>query len=324
MAYTAGDTILDDEYNNFVNSSSSPFGINHIGGTGSAQYGLGESAVAAVSAGTTINASQWNALFTAMDTVASHTATSITSTTTKSAGDTIAIISALQTDLSSLASAVAAGSPLTTATTTSGALQSPVSSATWTGVFTTEMSATFSSANAMRHFFNAGGKVRVSGSVIGSGLAGDGTGPGKDASWTQIYTGLGNLDIASQSSTRSGSGETLTTNGLAIGFHDLTTSYQTVITLSDDTYPYASNSIKVEAKLNAAVGTATIITVKMTATDGASDFTFTSGNTEGSDSQSYRNGQHRHQLFTINTTTASGLANAFSPSGTATASNTTS
>jgi hypothetical protein len=30
MAYTAGDTILDDEYNNFVNASSSPYGINYI------------------------------------------------------------------------------------------------------------------------------------------------------------------------------------------------------------------------------------------------------------------------------------------------------
>ena len=33
MAYSAGDTILDDEYNNFVNASSTPFGINFIGGT---------------------------------------------------------------------------------------------------------------------------------------------------------------------------------------------------------------------------------------------------------------------------------------------------
>ena len=42
MAYTAGDTILDDEYNTFVNSSSSPFGYNHFAGTGSGAYGLGQ------------------------------------------------------------------------------------------------------------------------------------------------------------------------------------------------------------------------------------------------------------------------------------------
>lgn len=323
MAYTAGDTILDDEYNNFVGSTSSPFGINHIGGTGSAQYGLGESAVATVSAGDTINASQWNTLFSAMDVVAAHTADSITSTTNKSAGDSIAIVSALQTDLATLAASVAAGSPNTTAVSTSGALQSPVSSSTWNTSFTTEMSVTFANADKMRHFFNAGGKIRVDADVIGSGLAGDGSGPGIDASWTQIYAALGNLDIASQSSTRSGSGETLTTNGLANGFHDLGTGYTTIITLSDNTYPYASNNLKVEAKLNAAVGTATVITVRMTSTDGTSNFSYSGNNPEGSDSQSYRNGQHRHRLFTISTTSAS-LANAHAQSSTATVSNSTS
>ena len=280
MAYTAGDTILDDEYNVFVNNSSSPFGINHIGGTGSAQYGLGESAVVTVSAGTTINASQWNALFTAMDTVASHTATSITSTTTKSAGDTIAIISALQTDLASLASAVAAGSPNTTAVTTSAALQSPVSSATWTGVFTTQMSATFSSANAMRHFFNAGGKVRVDAARISGGSSSGGV-TGKDSSWDGLYTALGNLNIASQSSTRSGSGETLTTNGLAIGFHDLTTSYQTILKLTSNNSGYTSNTMEINAKLNAAPTSATVITIQLYSTDPADDTTYTSPNTSG-------------------------------------------
>ena len=39
MAYTAGDTILDDEYNAFVNNSGSPYGYNHFAGTGSTVYG---------------------------------------------------------------------------------------------------------------------------------------------------------------------------------------------------------------------------------------------------------------------------------------------
>jgi hypothetical protein len=175
----------------------------------------------------------------------------------------------------------------------------------------------------MRWFFNAGGKVRVTPTVTGSGLAGDGSGPGKDAAWTNLYSAIGNLDIASQASTRSGSGETLSTNGLALGFHDLTTSYQTIIKLNDDTYPYASNSIEIQAKLDAAVGTATTITVKLIATDGAEDYTYGWPNTEGSDSQSYRNGQHTHSLRTIDTTTGGGLSNAFSPSSTNTVSNTT-
>ena len=42
MGYVTGEKILDDEYNVFVNSSSDPFGYNHFAGTGSAQYGLGQ------------------------------------------------------------------------------------------------------------------------------------------------------------------------------------------------------------------------------------------------------------------------------------------
>ena len=58
MAYTAGDTILDDEYNLFVTGTSgSQYGINHIQGTGNAGYGLGQSDVATVSAGNTVQAS---------------------------------------------------------------------------------------------------------------------------------------------------------------------------------------------------------------------------------------------------------------------------
>ena len=323
MAYASGNKILDDEYLEFINGSSDPYGINHISGTGSGEYGLGETHVATTEAGQTIQASQWNALFTAMDTCAGHTADTITSTTQRTAGDTIAIVSALQTDLATLAASVAGGCTSTTATTTSSALQTANSSSTWTGSHTVEVSATFSDADAMRHFFNAGGKVRIDAAVTGSGLAGDGSGPGKDAAWTNVYTALGNIDIGSQSTTRSGSGETLTTNGLSNGFHDLGTSYTTLITLSDDTYPYASNNIKVEAKLDAAVGTATVITVKTTATDGAQDFTYSGNNPEGSDSQSYRNGTHRIRLFSIDTTTGGGLANAHAPSSTATVSNTT-
>jgi hypothetical protein len=68
MAYTAGDTILDDEYNDFVNSSSHPYGYNHFAGTGAGAYGLGQSAISTVAAGDTITAAQWNSLFTAMTT----------------------------------------------------------------------------------------------------------------------------------------------------------------------------------------------------------------------------------------------------------------
>ena len=79
MAYTAGDTILDDEYNVFVNNSSSPFGYNHFAGTGSTVYGLGQTHISTVSAGGTVNAAKWNSLMTGIDNIENHTHASMTS-----------------------------------------------------------------------------------------------------------------------------------------------------------------------------------------------------------------------------------------------------
>jgi len=323
MAYTAGDTILDDEYNAFVNNSSSPFGYNHFAGTGSAQYGLGQSAISTVSAGGTVNASQWNALMTGITNIANHTNDSMTSRSAVSSGDTVAILSAVAADLATLAASVAAGSPNATALTTSSAKQTSDSSSSWYGSHTVEHSVTFANANTMRYFFNAGGKIRVSKSRTGNGGSGGGA-TTKDSNWTNLYAALGNIDIASQASTRSGSGETLTTNGLANGFHDLGTGYTHIIRLTEATSPYTGNYIDVHAKLNASVGSATVMTIKTTANDGAADNTYTSGNTSGVDATPDRNGTHRAQIFVTSVTNAQGLSSAIAESSTAVVSNSTS
>ena len=155
MAYTAGDPILDDEYNIFVNNSSSPFGYNHFAGTGSAAYGLGQTSISTVSAGDTINAAHWNSLFTGIDNIANHTNDTMTSRSAVSSGDVIAIKAAVAADLATLAASVAAGCPNATALTTSGAKQNSDSSSTWYNSHTVEHSITFGSADTMRHFFNA-------------------------------------------------------------------------------------------------------------------------------------------------------------------------
>jgi hypothetical protein len=274
MAYSAGDTILDDEYNEFVNSSSDPFGYNHFAGPGSGQYGLNQATISTVSAGNTINASSWNALFTGMDNIANHTNVSITSSSV-SAGDAIAIRSALITDLANLAAAVAGGSTSATAISTN-AVGTSTNSGTWNSTSTIERSVTFANNNTMRAFFNAGGFIRIDPGTSGS-VDGD-----KDTVFSDLTsTAIGNLDLKAHSTTRSGSGETLTTNGLSNGFHDLGTGYTTLIKLTSDNSGYTSNTVEISAKLDAAVGSATVLTIKMVSTDAADDTTFDSGNLSG-------------------------------------------
>jgi hypothetical protein len=95
----------------------------------------------------------------------------------------------------------------------------------------------------------------------------------KDQAFIDLGAALGNIDIGAQVTTRSGTGDTPSTggSGLALGFHDLTTSYQELIILTSDNTNYTSNTIQISAKLDAAVGTAVTITVKMVATDAAGD-----------------------------------------------------
>ena len=240
MAYSAGDPILDDEYNTFVNSSSDPFGYNHFAGPGSGVYGLNQSTIATVSAGDTINASSWNSLFTGMDNIANHTNVSITASSV-SAGDTIAIRSALISDLANLAAAVAGGSTSATAIGTN-AVGSSTNSGTFNNTSTIERSVTFANNNTMRAFFNGGGFIRIDPSAT-TGIDGD-----KDTVFSDLTaTAIGNLDLKAQSTTRSGSGETLTTNGLSNGFHDLGTGYTTLIKLTSDNSGYTSNTVEISA-----------------------------------------------------------------------------
>ena len=274
MAYSAGDTILDDEYNTFVNSSSDPYGYNHFAGTGSGVYGLNQSSISTVSAGGTVQASQWNSLFTGLDNIANHTNVSITASSV-SAGDTVAIRSALISDLANLAAAVAGGSTGATAISTAAA-GSSTNSGTWNSSSTIERSITFADNATMRAFFNAGGYVRMDPSCV-TGISGS-----KDTVFNDLtVTATGNLDIKAHSTTRSGSGETLTTNGLANGFHDLGTGYTTLLKLTSNNAGYTSDTVTYSAKLNAAPATATVITCRMVATDPAADTTYTSGNTSG-------------------------------------------
>ena len=273
MAYSAGDPILDDEYNVFVNSSSDPFGYNHFAGPGSTVYGLNQATISTVSAGDTIAASHWNSLFTGMDNIANHLNRSITSSSV-SAGDTIAIRSALISDLANLAADVAAGGVNVTALGTN-AIGTSTNGATWNSTSTLERSVTFANNNTMRAFFNAGGSIRVdpatSGSVDGN----------KDTVFEELTAAVGNLDIGAHATTRSGTGETETSLATSTGFHDLGTSYTSLIKLTSDNSGYTSDNIEIFAKLNAAVGSATVLTIKLVSSDPAGDDTFTSPNTSG-------------------------------------------
>ena len=289
MAYAVGDTISNSDYNGLLNNTASGTpnagvaarGINYIAGTGAGAYGLGQTELNSVGSADVIQAAQWNSLFTFMNNIANHSNDTLTSTTAVSAGDVIQIKAALESNLNTLAASVAAGCPLVTssALSTSAGTAATQTTEGWDNTSTQELTVTFASANAMRWFFNAGGKVRV---TVGTTEA---TVQGKDQAFKDLGTALGNLDIGGHSLNRSGTGETSTSYAeQSGGFYDLTGTADTYVSLikltSDNTF-YTSNTIEIFAKINAAIGTSTVMTVKMVATDAAADTQYTPGNTAG-------------------------------------------
>jgi hypothetical protein len=249
-----------------------------------------------------------------MDNIANHTNDSITSRTQVTAGDTIAIKAAVEADLATLAASIAGGCVNTSGLTEGSEQVSSVSSTRWNGNHITQHSCTFSNNNDLRHFFNAGGKFRIA--ITRNGDAGAAA-TDKDTSMDQLITATGNVDLGAQVTTRSGSGETLTTAGNN-GVADLTSTYQTILHVTQDNGDYSGNmSIKYEAKVNNTDYTdATVVTVRTTLDDAETggdegtglDFTYTSGNTSGTDQYANFIGQTDVAVSTVNPNTSAGLA----------------
>ena len=331
MAYAVGDTISNSDYNGLLNNTASGTpnagvaarGINYIAGTGAGEYGLGQTELNSVGSADTITAAQWNSLFTFMDNIQNHTNISaLTSTTAAAAGDVIAIKAALETDLTALASAVAGGSTDADALTTSGALQTVTTAAEgWDSTATQEVSVTFGSADKMRWFFNAGGKVRITVSTTELAVS------DKDQAFKDLGTALGNLDIGAHSLNRSGTGETSTTYAeQSGGFYDLTgtaDTYVSLIKLTSDNTSYTSNTIEIFAKIDAAIGTAVTMTIKMVATDASADDQYTAGNTSSVAAAAKDTPKMVTTLFTITPTFVQGLSDPTYSITNATVSNTT-
>ena len=282
MAYTAGDTILDDEYNTFVTGNAAGTGdngvnnVNTLWGAGTLDKGYGEtgSTLASVSAGSTITATQWDSFLSRIETIAAHQGSTVTTYSALSAGNTIAALATVATDLTTITNsrlnATASGSTVTT----NGAINRTGS---WQGSIDAIHRITFGSANALRYFFNAGGLVRFTFSLSG------GTSDAKYDEWVDLVTKMGTIYFSgSASHTVNSIALTGTTQvggsaggaGSSVSSIDafaLTTSPQQLMIKYADSAPYTTNYIQINATASAAAGSATYIDFTITANDAAAD-----------------------------------------------------
>lgn len=269
MTYTSGSTIEATDYNGFVSTTASA-NVNDIYGTGSSDKGYGQTPLSTVSASSTISATQWASLVNTISTIASHQGTTITSRTAPTTGDTIEILSNLNTDLTTLTTnrgdAAGSGSEITTFSgTTSKTSATGSGSSAWTITFTHTI--TFPSANQARYFFNAGGLIKWQTSKTSTGQL-------ADAEWNDMANTL-NGDIyisggtatqtingtAYTGTTKQGGTGTPSTLATTTGWYDLGTSDTLIYKQFADTAPYTTQYIQINAK-TAGSGTQLVLTTE--------------------------------------------------------------
>lgn len=289
MTYTVGGLIEATDYNGFVSTGGT--NVNNIWSTGSTDSGWGQSALSTVSAGSVVTATNWASLVNTLSSMGSQTGTTITARTAPVTGNTISVLSAVATDISSINTnrgfAVGVGSEYgifsgtTSKTTATGSGQ-----AAWTITFTHTV--TFASAAAARYFWNAGGIVRIK-------YGKSSTGTDVDPDWNTFAGLCGSINvtgrvasaaqtIAGQSYTGTtrigGTGGTQTTLATTTGWYSLTggAGATTIFQLNNASSPYTADFIRTTAAVDAG---RTVLTLVTTWSDAGSSGAGTTANITG-------------------------------------------
>jgi hypothetical protein len=271
MTYSASGLIEATDYNGFV-STTVGANVNGIWSVGATDSGYGETALGTVSAAGTVTATSWASLVNTISSMGSHQGTAITSRSAPTTGQTITILSNLNTDLTSLTTnrgnAAANGTQYGTFTgSVSKTTATGSGSTTWTITFTHTI--TFASAAAARYFFNAGGRIKWETSKTADSTA-------SDTEWNDLANtlvgdiyitgGTGTQSIAGSSytgTTKVGGTGTPTTLLTTTGWYDLTTGDTIIYKQFADTSPYTGSFIQISAK-TAGTGTQLVLTTVWT------------------------------------------------------------
>jgi len=264
MAYTSGSTILDDDYNIFawgnpdgtINNTNN--NVNTVAGVGSGDRGYGQTTVPAVAQGSVITAAQWATLLNKISTLANHQGTSITPITNPSVGDTIAVYSALQSNISAIVTNRRNAAANGTAITTGG---TATRTTAWNVSVTATHTITFPSELQARYWFNAGGRIAIQTSRTG------GSAEAKNTGWSNLCSAIGTINLTGWGSpaviagttydgtTKVGGSGVVNTIDTTNGVMQYGTTQAVRFRQYDDTVDYTANYIEITAARSANVVT---------------------------------------------------------------------
>ena len=132
----------------------------------------------------------------------------------------------------------------------------------WNGIVTHTVTLTFSSANAARYYFNAGGNFKFTASLTNyPGYSGFPQGPdasyAKDNDWNMLLSNMQTITFNYNSTTCSGTYTSIASN---TGFYQLTTSFQNIFQKATASPFYTPNQYDIYANID---GTGSVITFRI-------------------------------------------------------------
>lgn len=253
MTYAVNNTILASDYQNFRGSiaPNSAYGDNAsatgkvaalIGvGYGTRGYGQTSVILPSVSVGSPVTANNWNVLRDVMTTLDTHTGSALVlqpvvakdqlitaQDGTSSRKNIASLITTLDTNRLNAAPAEMTLTSVLTSQRTSN----------WTTDIYHEFYVNFSTENNARYFFNSGGEVRLAASRTG------GTSSAINTAITTMLTAMGVIRFGATQTTYTGTGGFVG----AIGYFDLTDTYQQCFTHAGPAGTYSNISYTVTAK----------------------------------------------------------------------------
>ena len=239
MAYATGSIIDAWDYNlltwggNTTNTyTSTPSNLAWVWGVGNAAVGYGQdaSAMTTVSVGGTVTATQWSTFVQRLNLTLGHQSGAAARLASGSnigivAGATIQAFANVATAVGTVNTNAALFAAQGSTTTGTNDATNPTAAATSALSYFRDTNVTFSSANAARYFFNAGGQINFVCSAT------DNAGTTRSQTLRDMINQVGGLGAFRNTTNtgRTGTGGSIVTNNTSFGYRNLTASAQTVV-----------------------------------------------------------------------------------------------
>lgn len=259
MSYAQFQTIAAADYNGLIGTSPGTTAnqLNTVWAVGGSSAGYGQPALASVSTGQIINATEWANLVNKTSNSATHQGSGISAVTAPVAGGTITYLSAIPTNLTTIYT-----KRLDAATQGTSSPTTVARSGTWNNQLTFTFTSTFANGDAARYFFNSGGQLKFTFSHP--------TGSTIDNSLNALATACGTIVLSAPTSgtatiattpyngvTKVGGSGTVNTIANNAGYYSWTTANTLAFKQLVASAPvgYTNTNINLNVKTNGTVGT---------------------------------------------------------------------